>query len=112
MGQSSNVLTNWKYIESLGGDNAGIQQEYQKTHASEWRKDRADFHHWKMIHAVEEGQLQNGNTRRLMKREDDQNSSELCLVIQMSEPFDVIYESHNVKLGRLREKRTYTDVAK
>ena len=39
MGQSLNVLTNWKCIESLGGDKAGIQQEYQKTHASEWRKD-------------------------------------------------------------------------
>ena len=30
----------------------------------------------------------------------------------MLEIFDVIYESHSVKLGHLGEERTYTDVAK
>ncbi len=42
-----NVLTKWEDIESLSGDDARAQQEYQKVHASEWKEDRADFHHWK-----------------------------------------------------------------
>ena len=107
------VLTHWKDIESVGRDEARIQKEYRKTHSSEWKKDRADFHRWKMIYAVELGQLQNGNTvRRLVRREDDRNPSERCLVIPMLEVFDVIYESHSIKLGHLGEERTYTDVAK
>jgi len=66
------VLTHWKDIESVGRDEARIQKEYQKTHSSEWKKDQVDFHCWKMIYAVESGQLQNGNTvRRLVRREDD-----------------------------------------
>ena len=107
------VLTHWKDIESVGRDEARIQREYRKTHSSEWKKDWADFHHWKMIYAVEEGRLHNGNiVRRLVRKEDDRSPSELHLVIPMLEVFDVIYESHSVKLGHLGEERTYTDVAK
>jgi hypothetical protein len=108
-----NVLTKWEDIESLSGDAARAQQEYRKVHASEWKEDRADFHRWKMIYAIEEGQLQNGDTvRRLVRREGDRNPSERRLVIPMLQVFDVIYESHSVKLGHLGEERTYTDVAK
>ncbi len=49
------VITHWKDIESVGRDEARIQKEYQKTHSSEWKKDRVDFHHWKMINAGELG---------------------------------------------------------
>jgi len=107
------VLTHWKDIKSVARDEVRTQREYQKTHLSEWKKDWADFHRWKIIYAVEPGQLQNGNTvRMLVRREDDRNPFERHLVIPMLEVFDVIYESHSIKLGHLGEERTYTDVAK
>jgi hypothetical protein len=69
-GRILNVLTHWKDIES-SIEEAQIQLEYQWVHASKWTEDRADFHCWKMIHEVEEGWMQNGNTvRRLVRKED------------------------------------------
>ena len=71
-----NVLTHCKDIES-SIEEAQIQQEYQRVHASEWIEDRTDFHQWKMIYAVEEGRLQNGNTvRRLVRKEGGCNPSD------------------------------------
>ena len=111
-GRILNVLTHWKDIES-SIEKAQIQQEYRRAHASKWKEDRAEFHRWKMIYEVEEGWMQNGNTvRRLVRKEDGCDPSDRRLVIPMLEIFDVIYESHNVKLGHLGEERTYTDVAK
>lgn len=47
-----------------------------------------------------------------MRIERDQGSSYSCFVIPILDMFDVIYQSHSVKLGQLGEDRTYTDVTK
>ena len=47
-----------------------------------------------------------------MRKKSECDSSDCCLVIPMLEVFDVIYESHSIKLGHFREERTYTNVAK
>ena len=66
-----------------------------------------------MIYEVEEGRMQNCNTvRRLVRKEDGHDHSDRRLVIPMLEIFEVIYESHSVKLDNLGKERTYSDVAK
>jgi hypothetical protein len=88
-------------------------ERIRKTHADEWKEDRADFYHWKMFYAVEEGQVQNGDiVRRLVRKESNQGSPACCFIVPMLEVFDVIYESHSIKLGYLGEERTYNNVAK
>jgi hypothetical protein len=75
--------------------------------------DRADFRHWKMMYAGEEGQVQNGFiVTRLVRTERDKSSPEHCFSVPMLELSNVIYESHSINLGYLGEERKYTNGAK